>query len=106
MAVNKARVVWLGVATEAAVGHIHQVPGEGRQYDMATFHNLSEKLLQLGKVWFMSDLVRVCQVDSLYRAGYDDLASELRTSVTDLASLSDRLLEVCLLRLAKHVWFS
>jgi len=106
VAVNKARVVWLGVATEAAVGHIHQVPGEGRQYDMATFHNLSEKLLQLGKVWFMSDLVRVCQVDSLYRAGYDDLASELRTSVTDLASLSDRLLEVCLLRLAKHVWCS
>merc|ERR1711874_181529 len=62
--------------------------------------------LQLGKVWFMSDLVRVCQVDSLYRAGYDDLASEMKTSVTDMASLSDRLLEVCLLRLAQHVWCS
>jgi hypothetical protein len=106
VAVNKARVVWLGVATEAAVGHIHLVPGEGRQYDMASFQALSDKLLQLGKVWFMSDLVRVCQVDSLYRAGFDDLASEMKTSVTDMASLSDRLLEVCLLRLAKHVWCS
>jgi len=106
VAVNKARVMWLGVATEAVVGHIHSVPGEGRQYDLTIFQTLSDKLLQLGKVWFMSDLVRVCQVDSLYRAGYDDLASELRTSVTDLASLSDRLLEVCLLRLAKHVWCS
>jgi len=104
VAVNKARVVWLGVATEAAVGHIHMMPGEGRQYDTAMFQKLSDKLLQLGKVWFLSDLVRVCQVDSLYRAGYDDLASEMRTSVTDMASLSDRLLEVSLLRLAKHVW--
>ena len=49
-------------------------------------------------------LVRVCQIDSLYIVGYDDLASEMRTSVTDIASLSDRLLEVSLLRLAKHLW--
>jgi len=104
VAVNKARVVWLGVTTEAAVGHIHLLPGEGKQYDTEMFLKLCDKLLQLGKVWFLSDLVKVCQVDSLYRAGYDDLASEMRTSVTDMASLSDRLLEVSLLRLAKHVW--
>jgi len=104
VAVNKARVVWLGVTTEAAVGHIHLLPGEGKQYDTEMFLKLCDKLLQLGKVWFLSDLVKVSQVDSLYRAGYDDLASEMRTSVTDMASLSDRLLEVSLLRLAKHVW--
>lgn len=104
VAVHKARIVWIGVTTEAAVGHIHYVPGQGKQYDTAVFLRLCDKLLQLGKVWFLSDLVRMCQVDSLYRAGYDDLGSELRSSVTDIAAVADRLLEICLLRLAKHIW--
>ena len=63
--------------------------------NMTTFHNLSEKPLQLSKVLFKSDLVRVCQVDSLSKAEYDDLASEIGTSMTDVASLSDRPLKVC-----------
>ena len=73
VAVNKSRVVWLGATTEAAAGPIYIVPGEGKQYDTDMFLILSDKLLQLGKVWFLSDLVQVCQVDSLCRAGYDYL---------------------------------
>jgi len=102
--VQKTRVVWLGIAMEASVGHIYLKLGEGKEYETDNFTRLSEKLMQLGRVWFMSDLVRICQVDSLYRAGYDDLASELRPTVTDTSALGDRLLEISLLRIAKYVW--
>jgi len=102
--VNKARVAWVEVVVEAAVGHIHLRPGEGRLYHTETFQQFCTKLYQVSKVWFLSDLVRTCQVDYLYRAGYDDLGLELRGGVTDVQRLGGRLLEVGLLRLAKHVW--
>jgi len=102
--VNRARVSWVEVVVEAAVGHIHLRPGEGRVYDTETFQQFCTKLYQVSKVWFLSDLVRTCQVEHLYRAGYDDLGLELKGGVTDVQRLASRLLEVGLLRLAKHVW--
>ena len=73
VAVNQPRVVWLGAMTGAAAGPIYIVPGEGKQYDTVMFLKLSGMDLHLGKVWFMSDLLQVCQDDSLCRAGYDYL---------------------------------
>ena len=73
VAVNQPRVVWLGAMTGAAAGPIYIVPNEGKQYDTVMFLKLSGMDLHLGKVWFMSDLLQVCQDDSLCRAGYDYL---------------------------------
>jgi len=44
------------------------------------------------------------KVESLFRAGLDHLALELRPGVTDVQGLASRLLEVALLRVAKFVW--
>ena len=46
------------------------------------------------------------QVESLYKAGYDDIAGDCRTSVSDVQMMGDRLLELGLMRLAKYVWDS
>jgi len=105
VSVNRQRAAWIHRVTEAATGHIHLRPGDGgRQYDTENFQQLMGKLQQLAKVWFLQDLVRQAQVESLYRCGHDSLALELRPSVTDVQSLANKTLEVALLRLAKHVW--
>jgi len=102
--VGKARAAWVADLVEAAVGRIHQLPGEGRQHDTAFYQEVSSKLIHLARLWFLSDLVKMCQVESLFRAGLDYLALELRPGVTDVQGLASRLLEVALLRVAKFVW--
>jgi len=103
VAVGTARAAWVEAVVEAAVARVHRLPGaEG--WDTAEFQAASTRLLNLTRLWFMTDLVRVCQVDQLFRAGLDSLALELRAGVTDLQGLAARLLEVALLRVAKHVW--
>jgi len=102
--VGKARAAWVADLVEAAVGRIHELPGEGRQHDTAFYQEVSTKLIHLARLWFLSDLVKMCQVESLFRAGLDYLALELRPGVTDVQGLASRLLEVALLRVAKFVW--
>jgi len=102
--VGKARAAWIADLVEAAVGRIHELPGEGRQHDTAFYHEVSTKLIHLARLWFLSDLVKMCQVESLFRAGLDHLALEIRPGVTDVQGLAGRLLEVALLRVAKFVW--
>ena len=76
--------------------------GGGR--DTSQWDTLSEQLLSVARLWFLSDLVRTRQVEELYKAGWDELAAQLRPAVTDLAGLSSRLLEVGLGWLAKAVY--
>ena len=83
--VNKERRAWISMVTEASVGRIHCLPGQQR--DTKEFIRMMEKLVQVSRVWFMSDFVRLCEVESLYRAGHDDLASENRTCISDKSSL-------------------
>ena len=114
VAVGRARAAWVEAVVEAAVARVHRLAGaEG--WETAEFQAASTRLLHLTRLWFLTDLVRVCQVDQLYRAGLDSLALELRAGVTDLQGLASRCvpppvcplarcLEVALLRVAKHVW--
>ena len=46
-----------------------------------------DRLGQLSRVWFLTDYVKLCEVEALYRAGHDDLAAENRTCITDIAAL-------------------
>ena len=62
VAVGKTRVAWVGDVVEAAVGRVHVRPGEARQYDTAEFQEICLKLQQLARLWFLSDLVKMCQV--------------------------------------------
>jgi len=101
--VSKARAEFVSVASEMAVGFIHRLPGSG-VYDMEDYRRFKDQIMQLGKLWFMSDVVKACQVEALYRAGFDDLAGEETVGVADQGALSSRLLEVGLLRLSKFVY--
>ena len=83
--VNKERRAWITVVTEAGVGRIHYLPGHQR--DTKEFVRTMEKLVQVSRVWFLTDYVRLCEVESLYRAGHDDLASENRTTISDKTGL-------------------
>jgi len=60
--VGKARAAWVADLVEAAVGRIHELPGEGRQHDTAFYQEVSTKLIHLARLWFLSDLVKMCQV--------------------------------------------
>ena len=84
-AVNRERRDWIALVTEASVGRIHCLPGQQR--DTKEFIRIQEKLVQLSRVWLMTDHVRLCEVESLYRAGHDDLASENRTCISNLGTL-------------------
>jgi len=101
--VSKARVEFVGVAGEAAVGFIHRLAG-AQVYDTTDFKRFKDQIMQLGKLWFMTDVVKASQVEALYRAGFDDLAGEEVGGIADQAALSSRLLEVGLLRLSKFVY--
>ena len=52
----------------------------------------------------MSENVAVSRCEALYRAGYDSLSNGLRGAITDPARLAERLAEVALLRLTKHLF--
>jgi hypothetical protein len=52
----------------------------------------------------MSDIVAVSRCEALFRAGYDSLGMGLRGTITDLPRLGERLVEVALLRLTKHLF--
>jgi len=56
------------------------------------------------QVWFMSENVSLSRCEALYRAGYDSLGNGLRGSLADPARLAERLAEVALLRLTKHLF--
>ena len=113
VAVGRARAAWVTAVVEGAVGGVHLLPGEGRQYDTKSFQEICSRLLKLARLWFLSDLVRMCQVlfmhwllppsqvEQLYRAGLDSLALELSPGVTDHQGLASRCLEVALARVAK-----
>jgi len=103
--VVRSRSVWLERVLEAAVGHIHRIPGcQGGDYDTEHFEALVMRCRELGRLWFLSDHVRLAQVEALFRAGFDSLAWELLSSVTDKELLVGRLLELCLLRLTRQVY--
>jgi len=101
-AVNKNRRQWISIASDASVGRIH--PLSGGDIDILSYQNIQEQLMVLARDWFLSDFVKMCQVVSLYRAGHDDMAGDLRSSITDIQALSDRVLEVALIRMAKYIW--
>ena len=82
---NKERRAWICLVTEASVGRIHSLPGQQR--DTREFTRIQDKLVQLSRVWFLTDYVKLCEVDALYRAGHDDLAAENRTCITDISAL-------------------
>ena len=99
--VKAERAAWAALVTEAAAGHIHRLPN-GR-LDTDDYRTYVEVVLQLGRVWFMSDAVRVLQCCALYKAGFDSLGAELRNASTEREKLAHELLEVALLRLAKYL---
>ena len=82
---NKERRAWICLVTEASVGRIHHLPGQKR--DTKEFTRIQDRLGQLSRVWFLTDYVKLCEVEALYRAGHDDLAAENRTCITDIAAL-------------------
>jgi len=102
--VNNNRKQWILTAADAGVGRIHCL--KGGEYELNQYQEVQDKLQTVARNWFMSDYVKLCQVESLYKAGYDDIAGEVRTSISDQQTLGSKLLEVCLMRLAKHVWSS
>ena len=67
------------------MGRIHHLPGQKR--DTKEFTRIQDRLGQLSRVWFLTDYVKLCEVEALYRAGHDDLAAENRTCITDIAAL-------------------
>ncbi len=52
----------------------------------------------------MSENVSLSRCEALYRAGYDSLGNGLRGTLADPARLAERLAEVALLRLTKHLF--
>ena len=54
---------------------------------MLNIFQVQDKLQTVARDWFMSDYVKLCQVESLYKAGYDDIAGEVRTSISDQQTL-------------------
>jgi len=100
--VNNNRKQWILTAADAGVGRIHCLAGG----ELAQYQEVQDKLQTVARDWFLADFVKLCQVESLYKAGYDDIAGEVRTSISDQQTLGSKLLDVCLMRLAKHVWSS
>ena len=52
----------------------------------------------------MSETVIASRCEALFRAGHDSLGIGLRGTVTDLPRLGERLVEVALLLLTKHIF--
>ena len=83
--VNNNRKQWILTAADAGVGRIHCL--RGGEYELGQYQEVQDKLQAVARDWFMSDFVKLCQVESLYKAGYDDIAGEVRTSISDQQTL-------------------
>ena len=66
---------WTVGSAEAGVGRIHRLP-EG-DYNLTSYHSLIDKLGTVAWHWFLLDYVKLCQVEQLYGAGYDDMSGAL-----------------------------
>ena len=83
--VNNNRKQWILTAADAGVGRIHCLTGG--EYELAQYQEVQDKLQTVARDWFLADFVKLCQVESLYKAGYDDIAGEVRTSISDQQTL-------------------
>ena len=79
-------------------------PPLDNQLDTDEYRELSHVLLQVGRVWYMSEEVRLHQCRSLYKAGFDELANDIRNTTSDKSKLAENLLEIAILRIAKVLY--
>ena len=100
--VKKERLNWTELVTDTSTGYIHRV--SDNQLDTEQYRHFYSIILQLGKIWFMSEEVRVYQCLALFKAGFDSLGAELRSSIGEKEKIAVKLLEVALLRLAKYLY--
>ena len=100
--VKKERLNWIELVTNNSTGYIHKLADNHLDTDQyRQFYNI---ILQLGKVWFMSEEVRVYQCQALFKAGFDSLGAELRSNIGEKDKIAGKLLEIGLLRLAKYLY--
>jgi len=99
---DMGRLNWTELVTDKSTGYIHRV--SDNQLDTEQYRQLYSIILQLGKIWFMSEEVRVYQCLALFKAGFDSLGAELRSSIGEKEKIAVKLLEVALLRLAKYLY--
>jgi hypothetical protein len=101
--VRSERIAWTELVSETAAGYIHRLPDA--QLDAGVYKELMEPALQISKVWFLSDVVKVGQCHALFVTGFDSLGADIRNSFTsaEQGKLSEKLLDVALLRIAKYL---
>jgi len=101
--VRSARIAWISLVLETAAGYIHRLPDS--QLDSTFYKKLMQPVIQLSKVWFLSDVFRVGQCHTLYMTGFDSLGAEIRNSfdTNEMDKLCEKLLDVALLRIAKYL---
>ena len=101
--VRSERIAWTELVSETAAGYIHRLPDA--QLDATVYKELMEPLLEISKVWYLSDVVKVGQCHALYVTGFDSLGGEIRDTFTsvEMGRLSEKLLDVALLRIAKYL---
>ena len=101
--VRSERIGWTELVSETAAGYIHRLPDSQLEADV--YKELMQPVLQISKVWFLSDVVKVGQCHALFVTGFDSLGNEIRNSFTanELGKLSEKLLDVALLRIAKYL---
>ena len=101
--VKKERLSWLELVADTNTGHIYRLPAD-HQLDTEDYRKLCDILLQVGRVWFMSEEVRLLQCTALYKAGFDALGGDVRNTATEKDKLAENLLEIVILRIAKYLY--
>lgn len=106
--VRSSRRKFLEVACDGAVACIHLMPAtrDNVELDTKMYHQWMEMVNMLAKMWNMSDKQRELHVVALYRGGQDTLGEELLHTLAERQSVSQKLLRLAMLRLAKYVYES